>query len=308
MAKNDLAQTYLATYLWKQWVKKIQGQNILHRRGRQKAGPVPGWKGGRMYRSHPLDQRLNLCRGWSCCNLPPHLLTPSLCQRPACSPTVHPSRSPDNEAKALGGRGHVSSVVGFSPVASYVSPSCNDSDRGREAATVLCAISVRLRQGKAVGPLKLGQTGSGVGFALCGSLAGDIPGSMLRQVGCCEHPQMENWRSWGSLSSVHSFPEDLWPLFPFIGYCLPMSCPSLCGIPTTFVLCGGELEMDIYLAVTAPKPQSRSEAGHGHALPGPLSFSTFRGWAHPTHFCLVPARCQVQSQTFALLYRLSPEG
>lgn len=152
MAKNDLAQTYLATYLWKQWMRKIQGQNILHRRGRQRAGPVPGGKGGRMYRSHPLDQRLNLCRGWSCCNRPPHLLTPSLCQRAACSPTVHQSRSPDNEAKALGGHGHVSSVAGFSPVASCLRPPARTVTRGREAATVLCVITVRLRLGKAVGP------------------------------------------------------------------------------------------------------------------------------------------------------------
>lgn len=32
----------LATYLWKQWMRKIQSQNILHRQGRQRAGTVPG--------------------------------------------------------------------------------------------------------------------------------------------------------------------------------------------------------------------------------------------------------------------------
>lgn len=48
MAKNDLAQAYLATYLWKQCMRKIQGQNMLHRQGRQRVGPVPGpWLEGR---------------------------------------------------------------------------------------------------------------------------------------------------------------------------------------------------------------------------------------------------------------------
>lgn len=155
MAKNDLAKTYLATYLWKQWMRKIQGQNILHRRGRQRAGPVPGGKGGRMYRSHPLDQRLKLCRGWSCCNRPPHLLTPSLCQRAACSPTVHQFHSPDNEAKALGGHRHVSSVAGFSPVASCLRPSCKDSDKGQGSLHCPLHHHSEAQTGESCGPAKL---------------------------------------------------------------------------------------------------------------------------------------------------------
>lgn len=113
--------------------------------------------------------------------------------------------------------------------------------------------------------------------SVAGSTAGDVPGSALRQEGCCEHLQTENWRSWGAPSSVHGSLGDVEPLLPFIGsLSSTMSFSSLSGTPTTFVLCGGEPEMDIRLAITAPKPRSRSEADHGHALPGPLSF--------PLHF------------------------
>lgn len=44
MAKNDLAQAYLVETV----ERNIQGQNLLHRQGRQRAGPVPGpWLEGR---------------------------------------------------------------------------------------------------------------------------------------------------------------------------------------------------------------------------------------------------------------------
>lgn len=258
--------------------RKIQGQNPLHRQGRQRAGPVPEpWLEGRKsVAATSSGQHLNLCRRWSCCNRSPQLLTPSLCRRAACSPTVHWSHSPDDNAKTLGGCRHINSVAGslqWHPVSA--SPAMTVT-RGREAATVLCVVvTVRLRQREAVGPLQPDQTGSGVGFALCGSVAGDVPESMLRQVGCCEHPQMENWQSWGSPSSVHAFPGEhrasaslhWFTVFQYV-------CPFPIRTPTTRVLRGGEPDMDAHLAITAPKPRSRSEAGYGHALPGPLSFST----------------------------------
>lgn len=180
--------------------------------------------------------------------------------------------------------------------------------RGREAATVLCGVTVRLRQGKAVGPLKPGQTGSGVGFALCSSIAGDVPGSMLRQVGCCEHPQMENWRSWARPPLFMSSLEHMGPLLPFSGsLSSSMSVLSLSGTPTTLVLRGGEPEMDVSLAITAPS--LRAEVRQVMAMPfqGP-SASPLPGLG-TSHTCLSCAsQVPVQCQTCVLLYKLSPEG
>lgn len=50
MAKNDLAQAYLATYLWKQWRERSKVKtHYTGRAGRELAQcQSPGWKGGRV--------------------------------------------------------------------------------------------------------------------------------------------------------------------------------------------------------------------------------------------------------------------
>lgn len=171
-------------------------------------------------------------------------------------------------------------------MASCLSPSCNDTDKGQGSHHCPLRCHSEAQIGESCGPTQAGSNWLWSGF----SALQQHSWRCLSQGACSDRWGVVSTPRW-KIGEAGAHPplfmtslENMRPLLPFIGSLSSnMSVLSLSGTPTTLVLHGGEPEMDVYLA---PKPRNRSEAGYGHALPGPLSFST-SGAGHIPHMSVL---------------------